>query len=283
MNLRLFKDKVFLKKLLSLTLPIAFQYFMLASVAAGDAVMLGRVEQNSMSAVSLATQIQFVQNMVLTTVTGAGTILGAQYWGKGDRRTVEDIFALILRVNGLVSLAFFAGCFFFPELLMRLYASDAVLIDIGASYLRIASWSYLLTGISQCCLSIMKITGHAGRSAWISSGAVLLNILLNAVFIFGLAGPAMDADGAALATVIARVIELLWAAGSTMGKGFVRPPFDRFFRRVGWLTRDFWKCALPILGASLLWGIGFTAYTAVMGHMGTDPAAAKAAGLFSKK
>ncbi|MBE6724470.1 MAG: MATE family efflux transporter [Ruminococcaceae bacterium] len=274
MRIQLFKDKVFLKKLVSLTLPIAFQYFMLASVAAGDAVMLGRVEQNSMSAVSLATQIQFVQNMVLTTVTGAGTILGAQYWGKGDRRTVEDIFSLILRINGAVSLAFFAGCFFFPETLMRLYASDAVLIEIGASYLRIASWSYLLTGVSQCCLSIMKITGHAARSAWISSGAVVLNIALNAVFIFGLIGKAMGADGAALATVIARAVELLWAAVSTMEKDFVRPPFGRFFRHIGWLSRDFWKCALPILGASLLWGIGFTAYTAVMGHLGTDPAAA---------
>ena len=70
MKLDLFKDKTFLKKLTSLTLPIAFQSFMLASVAAGDAVMLGRVEQNSMSAVSLATQIQFIQNMVLGTVNG---------------------------------------------------------------------------------------------------------------------------------------------------------------------------------------------------------------------
>lgn len=274
MKLGLFKDKVFLKKLAALTLPIAFQSFMLASVAAGDAVMLGRVEQNAMSAVSLATQIQFVQNMVLTTVTGAGTILGAQYWGKGDRRTVEDIFSLILRVNGVVSLLFFAACFFFPSALMRLYAGDAALIGIGASYLKIASWSYLMTGISQCMLSIMKITGHAARSAWISAGAVVLNIGLNAVFIFGLIGPAMGADGAALATLISRIIELGWAAVSTMGKDFVKPPFERFFRRIGWLNRDFWRCALPILGASLMWGIGFTAYTAVMGHLGTDPAAA---------
>ena len=270
----LFKDKVFLKKLLTLTLPIAFQSFMLASVAAADAVMLGRVEQNSMSAVSLATQIQFVQNMVLTTVTGAGTILGAQHWGKGDRRTVEELFSMMLRINGLVSLVFFVGCFFFPAQLMRLYAKDAVLIELGASYLRIASWSYLLTGLSQCCLAIMKITGHAARSAYISAGAVVINILLNAVFIFGLIGPAMGADGAALATLISRIVELAWAAVSTMGKDFVKPSPGGLFRRVGWLSRDFWKCALPILGASLLWGTGFTAYTAVMGHMGTDPAAA---------
>ena len=275
MKLDLFKDRIFLKKLTALTIPIAFQSFMLASVAAADAVMLGRVEQNSMSAVSLATQVQFIQNMVLSTVTGASTILGAQYWGKGDRRTVGDIFAMSLRVNGIVSLLFFAACFFFTETLMKLYAEDADLIRIGVSYLKIASWSYLLTGVSQCCLSVMKITGHAARSAWISSGAVVLNILFNAAFIFGFAGiPAMGARGAAVATVISRVIELLWAVGSTMGKDFLRPEAKRLFVRVKWLAADFWKCALPLLGAFLLWGIGFTSYTAVMGHLGTDPAAA---------
>ncbi len=275
MKLDLFKDKVFLKKLVSLTLPIAFQSFMLASVAAGDAVMLGRVEQDSMSAVSLATQVQFVQNMILSSVTGGLTILGAQYWGKEDRRSVGDIFALSLRIGAAVSLFFFAACFFFPTALMHLYAEDASLIRIGASYLRIASWSYLLTGVSQCCLSVMKISGHAARSAWISSGAVLLNIGLNAVFIFGLLGfPAMGADGAAIATVIARVVELIWAVASTMKKDFIRPEASRLFLHVRWLTRDFMRCSLPILGAYMLWGIGFTAYTAVMGHLGPDPAAA---------
>ena len=84
--------KVFYKNLVRLALPIALQSLMLALVAAGDALMLGRVAQNEMTAVSLATQIQFVQNMFLGAITAAGAILGAQYWGKGDRHTLEDIF-----------------------------------------------------------------------------------------------------------------------------------------------------------------------------------------------
>ena len=100
--------KEFNAKLKKLTLPIAFQSLMLASVAAGDALMLGRVAQDQMTAVSLATQIQFVQNMFIMAATAAGAILGAQYWGKGDKITLQKIFNLMLRWSGLISLLFFS-------------------------------------------------------------------------------------------------------------------------------------------------------------------------------
>ena len=199
----------FYGKLKKLTLPIAFQSLMLAAVAAGDALMLGRVAQDQMTAVSLATQIQFVQNMFIMAATAAGAILGAQYWGKGDRRTLQKIFNLMLRWSGLISLLFFAACEIVPEALMHLFSHDDPIIEIGSGYLRIAGFSYLLTGISQCYLTTMKVTDHVGPCAWISSGAVILNIVLNAVFIFGLLGaPKMEARGAALATTLARVTEL---------------------------------------------------------------------------
>ena len=98
--------KTFYRNLLRLALPIALQSLMLALVAAGDALMLGRVAQDEMTAVSLATQIQFVQNMFLAAATGAGAILGAQYWGRGDRRTLETIFNIMLRLCGLISVLF---------------------------------------------------------------------------------------------------------------------------------------------------------------------------------
>ena len=272
---RLFSDRAFCRKLIRLTLPIAFQSLMLAAVAACDAVMLGRVEQNAMAAVSLATQVQFVQNMFLYAITSAAGVLGAQYWGKGDTDAINRIFCLSLRIAGALGAAFFAGCVFAPRGLMRLFAHDETLIAIGAGYLRIAGWSYLLTGVSQCYLAIMKVTEHASRSAWISSGAVVLNAALNAVFIFGLLGlPAMGANGAALATLIARVVELLWAILSSYQKGFLRPRFAYLFRRDRQLSADFRKIALPLLGGAGFWGVGFTSYTAVMGHMGPDAAAA---------
>ena len=267
--------KAFYRNLARLALPISLQSLMLASVAAGDALMLGKVAQNEMTAVSLATQIQFVQNMFLSAVTMAGAILGAQYWGKGDRRTLEDIFHLMLRFCGILSVVFFLACELAPELLMRIFASDASLIAVGSSYLRIAGWSYLLTGISQCYLTIMKISEHIKPGALISSCAVLLNIGLNAVFIFGLFGaPRMQARGAALATTISRVIELTLCVAASSGKSYIRPVFRRLMRVPRQLKADFIRQCLPLMGGSLCWGIGFTSYTAIMWHMGTDAAAA---------
>ena len=265
----------FYDKLKKLTLPIAFQSLMLAAVAAADALMLGRVAQDQMTAVSLATQIQFVQNMFVMAATAAGAILGAQYWGKGDRITLQKLFNLMLRWSGLISLLFFAACEIIPEALMHLFSHDDIIISIGSGYLRIAGFSYLMTGISQCYLTTMKVTDHVGPCAWISSSAVVLNILLNAVFIFGLLGmPEMEARGAALATTLARAAELAMCVILSAGEKYVRPAWGRLFERQRELSRDFRKQCLPLLGGGLFWGVGFTSYTAIMGHMGTDAAAA---------
>lgn len=275
MEKKYFSDKIFLKKLGKLAAPIALQNLMLASVAAADALMLGRVTQNSMAAVSLATQIQFIQNMILAAIIAPIVILGAQYWGKKDVKTVNDIFCIGLRLSVVVSLLFFIGCVFFPRYLMLIFTNEEVLIEIGVHYLKVAGWSYLLTGISQCYLAIMKVSEHAVQTAMVSSGAVIINIILNAVFIFGLFGvPAMEVQGAATATLIARIIELVWVVAFSYRKGYIHPDWSRLFRRNKLLFGDFQKCALPLLGASLFWGIGFTSYSAFMGHLGTDATAA---------
>ncbi|MCR5790344.1 MAG: MATE family efflux transporter [Lachnospiraceae bacterium] len=268
-------NREFYQKLWQISLPIIIQSLMLASVAAADALMLGRIAQEEMTAVSLATQIQFIQNMFIFGITGAGSILGAQYWGKGDRDTMQMLFHIMLRTSGLLSLVFCMACELIPELLMHIFAHDQTLIAIGSTYLRIAGWSYLLTGVSQCYLALMKVTDHVKPSAWISSCAVISNIILNAVFIFGLLGvPRLQARGAALATTLSRVIELLLCIGLSFKEGYFQPVLSRLFERNKLLSRDFRKQCLPLMGGGLFWGVGFTSYTAIMGHLGVDAAAA---------
>ena len=268
-------NKEFYKRLWQISLPIMVQSLMLASVAAADALMLGRIAQEEMTAVSLATQIQFVQNMFVMAITGAGSILGAQYWGKGDKKTMQMLFHLMLRSAGLLSLVFCMACELAPELLMHIFAHDETLIAIGSAYLRIAGWSYLLTGISQCYLAMMKVTDHVKPSAWISSCAVISNIVLNSVFIFGLLGaPRLQSRGAALATTLSRVIELGLCIGLSFKKSYFRPELSRLFERNRLLAKDFRRQCLPLMGGSLFWGVGFTSYTAIMGHLGVDAAAA---------
>ena len=272
---KIFQDKNFYNKLLHLTIPMALQSLMLASVAVADALMLGSVEQNAMSAVSLATQIQFVQNMILLAAAEAASILGAQYWGKKDVLTVNKIWGMTLKICGLLSILFFAGCVFFPRQLMLLFTDEEVLVEIGIGYLQIAGWSYLLTGIIETYLTIMKVSEHASMAAAISSGTVVINIVLNAVFIYGLLGmPEMGVRGAALATLIARILELLWAVGCSLRKDYLSLKLCNLFYHSKELLGDFNKCFMPLLGGSMLWGIGFTSYTAFMGHLGTDAAAA---------
>ena len=267
--------KRFNRELWVLALPIALQSLLLASVAAADALMLGRLAQNEMTAVSLATQIQFVQNMFLFYVAAAGSILGAQYWGKGDKHTLENIFNIMLRYAVLISILFFLACELAPEYLMKAFTGDPELIGIGSRYLKIAGWSYLITGVSQCYLAIMKVTDHVKVSAWISASAVVLNIILNSIFIFGLFGmKAMQSRGAALATTIARIAELGLCLILSSRKDYIRPAISRLLRGPKQLNRDYVRQFLPLLGGGLCWGVGFTSYTAIIGHMGTDPAAA---------
>lgn len=158
---------------------------------------------------------------------------------------------------------------------MLIFTNESVLIDYGVNYLRIAGFSYLLTGISQCYLVIMKVSEHARTTAAISSATVCINIILNAVFIYGAFGlEAMGVRGAALATLIARIIELTCAIAVSYRKGYIHPQMKFLFRRNKQLSRDFSKCAMPLLGACLFWGIGFTSYSSFMGHLGVDAAAA---------
>ena len=267
--------KHFNRLLMRFSLPIALQSLMLASVAAADAFMLGRVAQNEMTAVSLATQVQFVQNMFLGAITTAGAILGAQYYGKGDKHTLRDIFNICLKYAGFVSIIFFILCELTPEYLMLAFTSDAELIVIGSSYLKIAGWSYLITGISQCYLTMMKITDHVREGAMISSVAVVSNIVLNALLIFGLLEfTPMRSRGAAIATTVSRIVELGLCLFISAGKDHIRPVLSRLVSTSRRLRKDYIRQCMPLMGGALCWGVGFTSYTAIIGHMGTDAAAA---------
>ena len=265
----------FRRKLTSLILPITFQQFMLAVVSASDALMVGVIGQDLLSAVSLASQITFVYNLFLMAMTIGTSMFAAQYWGKGDKDAVERILGIVLRSSMSVSFVFFFAATFLPGLLMRIFTTDPQLIHYGVQYLQIVGVTYLLCGISQVYLCIMKNSGLASMSMLISSAAALLNIILNAVLIYGLFGaPRMEAGGAAAATAIARGAELLWVFAELTKKGRIKIRFAYIRRPDQGLRKNFWHYTLPVLGNELVWGGGFTMYSVIMGHLGTDAVAA---------
>lgn len=262
-------------KLFVLVLPIAFQQLMLALVVASDAVMLGSIDQNLLSAVSLAGQITFIYNLFLAAMTIGTSIFAAQYYGKGDISSVEKILAIVIRISIATSMLVFLATTFFPGQLMHIFTSDIEIIEAGVIYLRIVGITYLMCGISQIYLNIMKNSGKAIRSMVISMVTVVLNIILNAIFIFGLFGYSkMGIAGSALATVIARAVELVWILNESHQKESIKIRLKYITHTDELLRKDFWRYTSPVLGNELVWGCGFTMYSVIMGHLGSDAVAA---------
>lgn len=277
----------FYSRLISIVLPLVIQAFMLALVSATDAMMLGLVDQTSLASVSLGGQIQFVLNLFVLGITGGLSILAAQYWGKGDHEVIERLVPINLRYMAIVGGLFTVACLLFPSGIMRIFTNEADLVASGAAYLRAVAFSYILCAISQVYLTTLKTTGRAGTASRISSFAVVLNIIVNAILIFGLFGaPKLGIVGAALSTVLARAVELGLSVVALRGKTAIEIPdagareivirmrWDRLFAAEPELTRDFWRYTMPLLMASLVWGIAYTLYSVIMGHMGSDAVAA---------
>ena len=269
------EKRIFYRKLWGLVFPIAIQNLMTALVSASDAFMLGFVSQTSLSAVSLATQIQFVHNLFMLALTIGATTLAAQYWGKGDTDSVEEILAIVLKISMAVSVVFFIAAMFFSGFLMRIFTNDIRLIQAGIPYLRIVSVSYLFMGFSQIYLCIMKNSGRTAKSTIYGSVAVVINIGFNVIFIFGLAGfPDMGIAGAALATTVSRALELLLTIYENMHRSLVCVRLKYIRNSSKKLKKDFWHYTTPVLGNELVWGCGFTMFSVIMGHLGSDAVAA---------
>lgn len=264
----------FWKKLAPLAFPMAFQNLMQSLVSASDAVMLGFIDQSSLSAVSLAAQIAFVVSLFIFGLTGGGSILAAQYWGKGSKEDVEQVFAIMLRPTAIVGAGFTLAALLCPQLLMRIFTPDPELIRLGSSYLRAVSLSYFLMCVNQSYLCIMRNSGQSVLASVIGSAGVVINIVFNAVLIFGLLGfPALGIEGAAIATVITRIIEFLWILFETAKPNRIKLKGTYLFGRCR-LSRDYWDQSVVVTANNLAWGIGITMGSVILGRLGNDAVAA---------
>ena len=277
------ENKTLVKKLLVLVLPMALQNLMASLVSASDALMLGFLNQSSLSAVSLAGQVQFVLSLFLGAFTIGESVLAAQYWGKGEKHRLEEILGIVLRFSILVSFLFTMAALCAPDLLMRIFTNDEELIRLGASYLRITSFSYFFMGISQIYLCIMKNTGRALLSTLYSSSSVILNIIINAILIFGLLGfPKLGIAGAAIATSISRGVELALILFENVRQKEIRIRMKHILRPPSWLQKDYIHYTWPSLANQVIWGCGFTMTSVIMGHLGTDAVAANSIAQIAK-
>lgn len=251
------------------------QNLLSAAVSSADVVMLNYVGQSSISAVSLASQYASVLFMVLYGLGTGATMLCAQYYGKGDMRAIQAVEGIVMRFTLSISMLFGLMALFLPEQMMHIFTNDRELIEIGASYLRCVSVCYICWGIIEAYLSVLRSIGRVTISTAMNVLAFSLNILLNAVFIFGLFGaPKMGATGVAIATSVSRFVELLACMVVSALSKDIKLDFRYMFIRNKQLFSDFVRLALPAVGNDVSWSVAFSMYSVILGHLGTDAVAA---------
>lgn len=263
--------KNFYKSLFHIVGPMAIQNLIVAAVTSADVIMLGYVGQTAIAASSLAGQIQFIIVMVATGLSSGLVMLAAQYWGKKDVQSIKILHGAALRISASFGIVFTIGAMFFPELLMKIFTNEEPLIKEGARYLRAVSLSYLFFSISQIFQAGFKSIERVKSVTIITTAALLLNIGLNAVFIFGFK---MGIIGVGIATTIARFIEMVLCIIYARTQKDVSFKISNIFTFNKVLNIDFIKFSLPALGNELVWGAAFATYSVILGHMGEDIVAA---------
>ena len=266
----------FYRTVIALVVPMALQNLINVGVTAADVIMLGAVGEDALSGASLAGQVQYIMTLFLFGLTSGATVLTAQYWGKGDKDAIEKILGIAVKTAVFVTALFTAAALVVPGLLLRIFTSDPVVIAEGIKYLRIVAFTYIMIGITQAYLYIMRSVERVIVATVVYLLSLICNIIMNSIFIFGLLGlPAMGISGAALGTLCARILEVVLVAG-----------YARFFNkdiklRLRYVLHtdkvlfgDFMKYALPVVINEVMWGLGTAANTAILGHMGSPVVAA---------
>lgn len=265
----------FYGQIIRLVIPVVIQNLLSAAVSSADVVMLNYVSQDAISAVSLASQYANVLFMIYYGLGTGATMLCAQYYGKKDYMAIRAVEGIALRFSLIVSAVFAALALCVPEQMMRLFTNEQRLIELGADYLRYMSVAYLCWSVIEVYLSVLRSMERVTICMVLNMVAFGLNVLLNAVFIFGLFGaPKMGVSGVALATAISRVMELLGCILVSICSKEVKLDLRYLFIRNKPLFGDFVKLSLPALGNDVVWGVGFSMYSVILGHLGSDAVAA---------
>ena len=269
--------KEFLIYASTLAMPIMIQNLISTLVSSADTVMLGYVSQNAMAASSLANGYTFVLFCFYYGLTAATSVLCAQYWGKGDKVTLERILGLAQRLSLMISAVFFLISFFCPRLIMSFFTSSEETILLGIQYLRVISFSFVFMGFSQVYVSALRSVGKVVFPSVTYVVSLIVNIILNASFIFGLFGfPKLGVVGVALGTVIARMVETVMCIAYSEINREIRFRVKYVFSKAGVLFTDMMKIGLPAVANDVVWGAATSVFAAIMGHIGDDMVAANA-------
>ena len=261
------KDKTFYKTLVALAIPIALQNLVTFSVNLADSVMVGALGDAAVSGMYMGNQIQTLLQVFSGGIEGAILVLAAQYWGQRDTASIRKICSIGIRLSVLVGGVLTLLCSLLPDEIIGLFSHDPETIRCGGEYLGIVCFSYIFFCLTQSLIAAMRSVEIAKIGLYVSLCSLVTNVGLNYVLIFGKLGfPAMGIKGAAIATVIARILETALVAFYVLkDKRLCFRLKDLLVTDRGLLS-DFLRYGLPIIGGQVVWAVNMLASSAIMGR-----------------
>lgn len=270
------ESRTLYNRLYSIALPIALQNIISFSVGLADNVMVGSLGEVAISGVYLCNQIQVMLQMLINGVGTALLVLAAQYWGKKDKASVKSIIGIALKGAILCGVLFFVIMFFFPEQILSLYSNDAQVIKEAMKYLRIICFTYLFFSISSVLIAALRSIDTVNIGLYISIIGFILNVTLNWILIFGkLGAPALGIQGAAIATLITRVVECTFVIVYVLViDKKLQYKIQDLLRHHQILFKDYIKYGMPIIMGDIIWGLNLTVQGGIVGRLGSSSIAA---------
>jgi putative MATE family efflux protein len=282
------QDKSFLKKTFAITIPIALQNILNSMLNLVDTLMIGQLGESSVAAVGLANKVFFVFTLLMFGICSGSGILASQYYGKRELLNIHRVLRMSLLIGVGGSFLFLIPGIFFPKFIMSIFTPGEGTIAIGASYLAVIAISYPLTAVTNSYIAILRSMNYVKLPVIITMLSICVNIVLNYLLIFGKFGfPEMGVAGAALATVIARIVEFsalqlaihMHKAGDDGIGDFIHTKYDKVKENgAAFIHRSFflkyYYTAAPVIANEFMWGLGVTMYSLVYGRMGDAATAA---------
>ena len=262
------REKGFYRKLLALAMPILLQNLITNSLGLVDTFMVGTMGQLPLAGVTLANIPVFVVQLMMFGIQSGSSVLISQYRGKGDFSAINRVMGIGMYAAGAIGLVFALIMGFFPEEFMALFGDDPQVAATAARYARIVGWSYFFDSFVQVYNGVHRAMGNPRRGLYILGVSMACNTFLNWVLIFGsLGAPRMGVEGAALATLLARVLSCAIAVGwAALDKNF-KLDLALLLRPGGEMVRRFIRFATPVLCNETFWGLGTSLFPTIMGHM----------------
>ncbi len=262
------REPGFYPRLISLALPILLQNLITNSLGLVDTFMVGTMGEGPLAGVTLANIPVFVVQLMMFGIQSGSSVLISQYRGKGDMGAINRVMGIGMYAAGAIGLTFALIMGFLPTQFMRLFGTDAAVVATAARYARIVGWSYFFDSFVQVYIGVHRAMGNPSRGLVILGASMASNTFLNWMFIFGnLGAPRLAEQGAALATLLARVLSCSIAVGwAILDKQFKLSP-ALLFRPGGEMTRRFIRFSTPVMCNETFWGLGTSLFPTIMGHM----------------